>query len=109
MKGKKIRTGECRMCGECCRKMRITSVLSHILKQHRTLEEAGAYYSFHAIRLVKSDRKSNRVLLELDTPCVQLSENNKCLLHDSPEKKPLICHRYPWFKDDIETCGYSFE
>lgn len=104
-----FRIGECSMCGACCKKMRITSVLSHILKQHRTLEEAKAYYSFHGIRLVKSDSKSDRVLLELDTPCRQLSEDNKCLLQDSPEKKPLICHRYPWFKDDIETCGYSFK
>jgi hypothetical protein len=55
------------------------------------------------------DKKRDRILLELSIRCSRLTPDNKCDLHDTPEKKPAICHRYPWFEDDIESCGYSFE
>lgn len=103
------RGGECVMCGECCKKIRITSILSHIVKQHGTLEEAKAYYSYRGISLCETDEKSDRVLLEIPLECDQLTEDNRCLLHDKPETKPIICHRYPWYEDDVESCGYSFE
>lgn len=96
------------MCGECCKKVRITSVLSHIIGQHGSLEDARNYYSFRGIGLAEIHEKSDRVLLEMDVPCSQLTQDNKCLLHQTPEKMPYICHRYPWFEDDVETCGYSF-
>ena len=103
------RVGECVQCGECCKKIRITSLLSHVVKQHGTLEEAKAYYSYRGIRLDEADEKRDRVLLELPLECAQLTADNRCLLHDKPEIKPVICHRYPWYEDDIESCGYSFE
>lgn len=102
------RTGECKTCGECCKKVRITSLLSHIIEQHGSIEEAGKYYLYRGINIAKVHEESDRVLLEIGIPCDRLAEDNKCLVHGSPEKKPLICHRYPWFSDDIESCGYSF-
>jgi Fe-S-cluster containining protein len=104
-----VRTGECVQCGGCCKKVRITSVLSALLANHGSLEEAGKYYSYRGIRVAEVDRPSDRVLLEMDTPCAQLDENNRCNIHDDADKKPLICHKYPWFKDDVETCGFKFE
>lgn len=108
MMRRKERTGECLMCGECCKKTRVTAVLSNITSQHGSLEEAGAYYSFHGIQIMDVDEAGDRALLEIDMPCSQLAPDNSCRLNGSPEKKPLICHKYPWFEDDIETCGYSF-
>ncbi|GMT42222.1 MAG: hypothetical protein IEMM0002_0633 [bacterium] len=108
-----VRTGQCNMCGECCRKLRITSVLSHILDQHGTMEEAKTYYSYRGIRLAETNKKTDRVLMEIDVPCSKLTQDNKCLLHvhvhETPEIKPFICRRYPWYVDDQEDCGYSFE
>lgn len=103
------RKGECVQCGECCKKLRITSILSHIVNQHGTLEDARAYYSYRGIDLVELDEKTDRVLLEMPVPCDQLTPDNRCGLHDTPQDKPFICHRYPWFEDDIESCGYTFE
>lgn len=106
---KPVRTGECVQCGGCCQKVRITSVLSNILNNHGSVDEARKYYSYRGIRVVELDRPSDRILLEMDVPCDQLDENNKCRVHDDPDKMPLICHKYPWFKDDVETCGFKFE
>jgi len=109
MRKKPERGGECVMCGECCKKVRITSVLSHILDNHGSLDEAKSYYALRGIRVVETVRASDRVMLEIDIPCNQLTPDNRCGLHGTPQQKPLICHKYPWFKDDIETCGFNFK
>ncbi|MBT5632415.1 MAG: hypothetical protein HOJ13_06770 [Nitrospina sp.] len=47
----------------------------------------------------------------MDVPCSELTEDNRCRVHDNPDK-PLICHRYPSTKEDIEDiseCGYDFQ
>lgn len=106
---KPTRSGECVQCGECCKKVRITSVLSAVLGDHGSLDEAKKYYSYRGVRVVELDKPSDRVLLEMDVPCAMLGADNRCLVHDDPDKKPLICHKYPWFKDDIESCGYKFK
>ncbi len=103
------RKGECRQCGECCRRVRITGILSNIERQHGSLEEARLYYSFRGIRIAEIDKDMDRVSLEMDIPCDKLTAENRCLLHSDPEKKPVICHRYPWFEDDIEDCGYRWQ
>lgn len=101
------REGECITCGECCRVVRITGILSNIVSQHGSLDEAGAYYSYRGIRIIDVSEKSNAVGLEMDVHCDKLTENNKCALH--PDKKPVICQRYPQYPDDIESCGYRFK
>jgi Fe-S-cluster containining protein len=103
------RTGECNQCGECCQKVRITSVLGTILRNHGSLDEARKYYSYRGITIAEVDKHSGLVMLEAAIPCQMLDENNRCKVHDDADKKPLICHKYPWFKDDIETCGFKFE
>ena len=102
------REGDCVECGECCRVMRITSVLSNLETQHGSLDEARLYYSFRGFRITEIDRDTDAVLLETDIVCDQLTPDNKCLLNDTPEKKPIICHRYPTEPDDIEGCGYTW-
>lgn len=109
MKKRLERKGECRMCGECCKKVRITTVLSHLISNHGSVDEARAYYSHRGIRLTQTAPSLDRALLEIDIPCRQLQPDNSCGLHAAPEAKPLICHKYPWFKDDVEGCGYHFE
>lgn len=102
------RAGECRRCGECCRSVRMTGVLSHVLGQHGSLEEARAYYSFRGISVAGVDRASDRLLFEIGVPCEHLTADNLCRLHGRPEEKPVICHRYPMAPDDIEGCGYTW-
>jgi len=108
MSSKLVRQGECNSCGECCKKLRITGVLSNILRQHGTLEDAEAYYLYHGVKLVDVDKITDRALLEIDRRCDQLSEDNRCALHGQ-DKKPFICQKYPWFPDDIESCGFYFK
>ena len=103
------RTGECVQCGQCCQKVRLTSVLGTIIWNHGSLEEARKYYSYRGITIAEVDRPSGLVMLEVAIPCGQLDENNRCKVHADEDKKPLICRKYPWFKDDIETCGFKFE
>lgn len=102
------RDGECHLCGECCRTMRMTCVISEIVAQHGTLEEAEAYYSFRGARFAHVDLAEDRVGIEMNIPCDKLTADNRCALHQTPEKKPLICHRYPLVRDDIKSCGYKF-
>ncbi|MGK7345100.1 MAG: hypothetical protein ACNS63_04760 [Candidatus Nitrospinota bacterium M3_3B_026] len=102
------RFGECRRCGECCRSVRITGVLSHVVGQHGSLEEARVYYSFRGIRITDADHGADRLLFEIDIPCERLTSDNLCALNGRPEEKPVICHRYPMFPDDIEGCGYTW-
>lgn len=103
-----VREGGCVACGECCRLMRITTVLSNLLIQHGSLDEARAYYSYRGFRITEIDQRADIALLEADIPCNQLTAGNRCALHDTPEKKPVICHRYPLAPDDIESCGFTF-
>lgn len=83
-------------------------MLSETLAQHGSLDEARAYYSFRGINLADFNEKNDAVLFELNIPCDKLTEDNLCALHDTPEKKPMICHRYPWFPDDVAECGFKW-
>ena len=102
------RAGECVQCGECCKTVNITAVRDITLSQHGNLEELTRYLSFRGIQVVGEDVEKNLLYYTIPIPCSQLGPDNECLVHDSPEK-PLICHRYPWAKDDIAECSYTFE
>ncbi|VAX18904.1 hypothetical protein MNBD_NITROSPINAE02-1710 [hydrothermal vent metagenome] len=103
------RAGECERCGECCKTLRIRGTLSEIIAQHGSLDEARAYYSFRGINLADVNEKNDAILFELDIPCDKLTGDNLCALHDTPKKKPVICHRYPWFPDDVKECGFNWK
>lgn len=102
------REGECVRCGDCCKTLRITGILSHVLGQHGSLDEARAYYSYRKIKIADVSHETDTLCFELDAPCDRLTADNRCLLHDRPELKPMICHRYPMAPDDIKRCGYTF-
>ncbi len=102
-----IREGECRQCGECCQSVNITVVRDVTLRQHGSLEELERYMSFRGIRVVGEDKEKNMLFYTLDISCNQLTKDNTCKVHDSPEK-PLLCLKYPEEPDDIEKCGYHF-
>lgn len=102
------RTGECSQCGECCRTVNLTVVRGLTLEQHGSREELEKYLGFRGIKIAGEDAERNLLFYSIEIPCSQLGPENECLAHNSPEK-PLICLKYPWFKDDIEECGYSFE
>ena len=104
------REGECNSCGECCETVNMTVVRDVTLRQHGNLEELQRYLSFRGIRVVGEDRKSNQLYYSMDIPCSELTPENKCRVHGSPEK-PLLCHRFPETKEDIEdikNCGFRF-
>jgi len=102
------RTGECNQCGECCKTVNITAVRDITLRQHGNFEELKRYLSFRKIQVVGEDVAKNLLFYTILIPCSQLGPDNECLVNDSPQK-PLICHRYPWAKDDITECSYTFE
>ena len=103
-----VRKGECHQCGECCQSVNLTVVRDITLRQHGNREELEKYLSYRGIKIVGEDIEANLLFYSIDIPCSKLGPNNECQVHDSPDK-PLICLKYPWFKDDIEECGYTFE
>lgn len=102
------RTGECNQCGSCCDSVRITAVLSHALKQHRSMEELILYYEYHQIEVMGTDPEKDYLFLEVNLPCTKLNDKNECDIHHQPELKPLLCHLYPT-ESDNEDCGYQFK
>ncbi len=101
------RQGECHQCGECCRTVNITAVRDETLRQHGNLKELALYLSYRGIRVVGENVEKNQLHYAIDIPCSELTADNRCRVHNTPEK-PLICYRYPWEPDDIEQCGYRF-
>lgn len=101
------RTGECTECGECCKTVNITAVRDIALVQHGNLEELKRYLGYRGINVVGSDPGKNLLFYSMNIPCSQLTPDNRCRVHNTPEK-PLICYRYPWEQDDIKECGYKF-
>lgn len=103
-----VREGECHQCGECCQTVNITAMRDVTLRQHGSLEELRLYMKYRGIRVVGEDEERNVLFYEIDIPCDQLTEDNECKVHDSPEK-PLLCLKYPQEPDDIPQCGYRFK
>jgi len=101
------RQGECHQCGECCRTVNITAVRDATLEQHGNLKELELYLGYRGIRVVGEDAANNRLYYAMDIPCSQLGKDNRCQVHNTPEK-PLLCYRYPWEPDDVEQCGSRF-
>ena len=104
------RNGECHCCGECCKTVNMTVVRDITIQQHGSLRELELYLSYRGIRVVGSDEKRNQLHYSMDVPCSELTTDNECRVHDSL-RKPLICHRFPSSKEDIEDileCGYNF-
>ncbi len=102
------RSGECNFCGECCKSLNITTLLSHALKQHRSIDEVKLYYHYRNIKVIGINEQEDKLYIEVPIPCSQLTPDNRCLIHQDPEKKPLLCHLYPIAKDNIYQCGYIF-
>ena len=102
------RKGECHQCGECCRTVNMTVVRDVTLRQHGSRAELERYLSYRGIRVVGEDAAANALFYEIDIPCSQLTEDNQCKVHDSPDK-PLLCLKYPDAPNDIPECGYTFE
>ncbi len=104
------RGGECHSCGECCQTVNRTVVRDVTLRQHGNMEELQRYLSYRGIRVVGDDEKRNQLYYSMDVPCSELTAENRCRVHGSPEK-PLICNRFPETKEDIEdikNCGFRF-
>ena len=103
-----IRSGECTLCGECCKTVNVTAVRDLALREHGKLEELRRYMKFRGVNVAGEDAERNLLFYEIPISCSQLGTDNTCKVHDSPEK-PLICHRYPREPGDIPDCGYRFE
>jgi len=105
------RMGECHSCSECCQTVNMTVVRDITIQQHGSLKELKLYLSYRGIRVVGSDEEENRLYYSMAVPCSELTKDNRCRVHDSPNK-PLICLRFPTTKQDIEEipdCGYNFQ
>ena len=72
------------------------------------MEDLERYYAYRGFRVVNYSKKDDFINFEADIPCDKLTNDNKCLVHNSDEK-PLLCKTYPSFQDDIEECGYRFQ
>ncbi|KMP12304.1 hypothetical protein UR09_01485 [Candidatus Nitromaritima sp. SCGC AAA799-A02] len=104
-----IRTSECNQCGECCKTVNITAVRDVALRQHGSRKELELYLGYRGIRVVGEDVERNELHYTMDIPCDQLDPENRCKVHAHPEKKPLLCHRYPMEPPEVEECSYRFE
>ena len=104
-----IPTGECNQCGECCKTLNVTVVRDVTLNQHKSIKELELYLSYRGIRIVGEDIKRNQLFYSINIPCQQLGPENACKVHENPEAKPLLCHRYPIEPDNGEECSYQFQ
>ncbi len=86
----------------------MTVVRDLTLRQHGNREELEKYLSFRGIKVAGEDVENNFLLYTMNVPCSQLGPDNECRVHNSPDK-PLICLKYPWFKDDVKECSYEFK
>ena len=95
--------------GECCKTLNITVVRDVTLNQHKSIKELELYLSYRGICLVGEDIKRNQLFYSINIPCQQLGPENSCKVHEDPEAKPLLCHRYPIESDNSEECSYQFQ
>ena len=102
-----VREGECHQCGECCRTLNLTVVRDVTLRQHGNRQELERYLAYRGIRVVGEDVERNYLFYEMDLPCRELTGDNRCRVHGTPEK-PLLCLKYPEEPGDIPECGYRF-
>ena len=86
----------------------MTVVRDVTLRQHGNREELELYLGYRGIRVVGEDVTGNALFYAVDIQCSQLTEDNACKVHNTPEK-PLLCLKYPDAPNDIEQCGYAFE
>jgi len=103
-----MRSGECHHCGECCETVNMMVVRDVTLRQHGNLEELTRYLEYRGIRVIGEDVATNQLYYSIDIPCRQLTGDQQCGVHNTPEK-PLLCLKYPWAPDDIKNCGYTFK
>ena len=87
----------------------MTVVRDVTLRQHGNREELEKYLGYRGIRVVGEDVANNYLFYTLDVPCDQLTADKRCAVHDMPDKKPLLCEKYPDAPNDIDECGYTFE
>ena len=95
--------------GECCKTLNITVVRDVTLNKHKSIKELELYLSYRGICLVGEDIKRNQLFYSINIPCQQLGPENACKVHEDPEAKPLLCHRYPIEPDNSEDCSYQFQ
>ena len=95
--------------GECCKTLNVTVVRDVTLNQHKSIKELELYLSYRGICLVGEDIKRNQLYYTVNIPCQQLGSENECKVHEDPEAKPLLCHRYPIESDNSEECSYQFQ
>ncbi len=86
----------------------MTLVRDVTLRQHGNRAELELYLGYRGIRVVGEDISANALFYAVELPCSQLTADNQCRVHNSPEK-PLLCLKYPDAPNDIEECGYAFE
>ena len=95
--------------GECCKTLNITVVRDVTLNQHKSIKELELYPSYRGICLVGEDITRNQLYYTVNIPCQKLGSENECKVHEDPEAKPLLCHRYPIESDNSEECSYQFQ
>ncbi|MCE5197783.1 MAG: YkgJ family cysteine cluster protein [Armatimonadota bacterium] len=98
------RTGECRQCGECCR--RLGWLLVHA--DDDTLEWLRARDT--EIKVVPDEDVREYYWVSIPYPCTHLVDMGNGVFHcDMHDTKPEICKRYPEPTDDLKPgCGYRF-
>lgn len=100
-------TGQCRMCGDCCKDIMILDETFWISSEEafrRLVKEKPEYTRF----FITGKGESGPLYFS----CIHQDENGLCTDH---ENRPAICRRYPTRRiyyrgcDLRQDCGYSFE
>jgi len=98
------RVGECRQCGECCRKLGWLLVHAD--------DDTAEWIAAHdpAIKVEPAADQVGYYYVSIPYPCRHLIEIGDgkfaCDMHDA---KPAMCKRYPGPDDELkEGCGYRF-
>lgn len=99
-----IRTGDCRQCGQCCRRLGWLWVFAG----DDTIEWMQAHDP--EITIIPDEDAQGYYWVSVPYPCKQLIDigdgKYSCAMHD---KKPRLCKQYPESTDELKPgCGYRF-
>ena len=107
LKRKYYRTGSCKGCGRCCKKIYVKN-FKHVITDEKEFEQLQYLHRFYSyLKIIGRDETG------LIFECTKLDpETNKCTIHKS---RPGICRRYPQEEmlsmggELSEGCGYQLE
>lgn len=112
------RTGECRRCGACCYKHRITYTLEVDFASDPDEQESEEDFDWSCREGYSMFRAQGAwwyiKIIAMGEPhrCPYLTKDNKCSMWQDPEEFRPICRYWPFHPTNLEKfpeCGFKFE